>query len=72
MLRTSGGASTFRRVLPKALRESARIEPGDKLALVTWEKEGEVCCLALLKADRIADLLQGVLGPLLGATEKEG
>ena len=26
-------------VLPKDLRDRAKIKPGDKLALVTWEKE---------------------------------
>ncbi len=37
-------------VLPKDVREKAGIRPGDKLALITWEKDGEVCCLALMKA----------------------
>ncbi len=58
-------------VLPKNVRELAGIQAGDKLALVTWELEGKVACLALLQADRVADLLQGVLGPMLGTAERK-
>lgn len=59
-------------VLPKSVRELAGIKAGDKLALVTWELDGKVACLALLQAERIADLLQGVLGPFLGAAARKG
>ena len=34
-------------VLPKELRDKAKIRSGDKLALLSWEKEGEICCLYL-------------------------
>ncbi len=32
-------------VLPKVLREKANIKPGDKLAVIGWEKGGALCCL---------------------------
>jgi len=41
-------------VLPKDIREKAGIKPGDKLALVTLEKNGRVCCIHLMKADELA------------------
>jgi antitoxin PrlF len=41
-------------VLPKDIRDKAGIRPGDKLALVTLEKNGRVCCIHLMKADELA------------------
>ncbi len=52
-------------VLPKDLREKANIQPGDKLALITWEKEGEVCCMALIKSEYLADHVKNFLGPFM-------
>jgi len=55
-------------VLPKDVREKAGIHPGDKLALITWEKEGSVCCLALMKVENLNKMVKGVLGPLINET----
>jgi antitoxin PrlF len=52
-------------VLPKELRDRARIRAGDKLALVSWEKDGEICCLTLIKADLLAERVKELLGPLM-------
>jgi len=52
-------------VLPKDLREKANIKPGDKLALVSWEKEGEICCLALIKSEYLAGHVKDFLGPVM-------
>ncbi len=52
-------------VLPKELREKANIRAGDKLALITWEKDGEICCFTLIKADALADRVKEFLGPVL-------
>ncbi len=52
-------------VLPKELREKADIRTGDKLAVVTWEKDGEICCLTLIKADCLAERVKDFLGPVL-------
>jgi AbrB family looped-hinge helix DNA binding protein len=52
-------------VLPKELRDKAKIRSGDKLALVSWEKEGEICCLYLIKAEHLAEQVKGFLGPMM-------
>ncbi|KQC04978.1 MAG: AbrB family transcriptional regulator [Methanoculleus sp. SDB] len=56
-------------VLPKDIRERAAIRPGEKLALIAWEKDGSVCCLALIKADNLSGMVRDVLGPLMNAVE---
>jgi AbrB family looped-hinge helix DNA binding protein len=50
-------------VLPKDVREKAGIRAGDKLAVVMWEREGEVCCLVLMKADKLDTTVRDILGP---------
>ena len=52
-------------VLPKELRERAGIQPGDKLALISWEKEGELCCFTLMKSDYLAERVKDFLGPVM-------
>ena len=52
-------------VLPKEVREKANIKPGDKLALISWEKDGKVCCLSLIKAEDLIGMVQNVLGPMM-------
>jgi antitoxin PrlF len=54
-------------VLPKDVREKAGIKSGDKLALISWEKNGGVCCLALMKTENLSGMVKNVLDPLLGA-----
>ena len=59
-------------VLPKDLREKAKFKPNDKIAVVACEKEGEVCCIMMIKAERLAGAISQTLSPLLkGVTEKE-
>lgn len=52
-------------VLPKDVREKAGIRTGDKLALIGWEKDGSVCCLALMKVENLSSMVKDVLGPLV-------
>lgn len=52
-------------VLPKDLRERAGIAPGDKLAVTSWEMDGKVCCITLVKADSLVDMVKTELGPVL-------
>jgi antitoxin PrlF len=52
-------------VLPKELRDKAKIRAGDKLALITWEKDGEICCITLIKADNLAAGVKEFLGPVM-------
>ena len=59
-------------VLPKDLREKANIKPNEKLAVVACETKGEVCCITLIKAERLVGALTKTLGPLLKPlTQKE-
>ena len=52
-------------VLPKELRDKANIRAGDKLAIISWEKDGEICCLSLIKADNLAERVREFLGPVM-------
>lgn len=52
-------------VLPKDARAKAGINAGDKLALITWEKDGKVCCLSLIKADELSEMAKDVLEPMV-------
>jgi len=59
-------------VLPKDLREKANFKPNDKIAVVACEKEGEVCCIMMIKAERLAGAVTKTLSPLLtGLTREE-
>jgi len=52
-------------VLPKDLRDKAGIKAGEKLAIMTCEKDGEVCCITMVKADELADSIKKKFGPIL-------
>jgi AbrB family looped-hinge helix DNA binding protein len=52
-------------VLPKETRDKANIRAGDKLALISWEKEGKICCLSLIKAESLTGMVKNMLGPLM-------
>jgi antitoxin PrlF len=53
-------------VLPKDVRERAGIRTGEKLALISMERDGKVCCLALIRAGELSGMVKGILGPLFG------
>jgi AbrB family looped-hinge helix DNA binding protein len=53
-------------VLPKDVREKAKVRAGDKFAVISCEKEGEVCCIALIKAEEFSENIKGMLGPMMG------
>ncbi|OGO02413.1 MAG: AbrB family transcriptional regulator [Chloroflexi bacterium RBG_13_52_14] len=52
-------------VLPKEIRDKAKIKAGDKLAVVSWEKDGEVCCISLVKTEAITGMVKDMLGPMM-------
>jgi antitoxin PrlF len=58
-------------VLPKDVREKAAIKTGDKLALISWTRDGEVCCLALMKAENLNGMVKDILGPLMQEPAKK-
>ena len=56
-------------VLPKDVRERAGINSGDKLALISWERDGCICCLALMRVENLSGMVKGVLAPMMHETE---
>jgi AbrB family looped-hinge helix DNA binding protein len=52
-------------VIPKEIRMRANIAAGDKLALISWEREGTVCCLTLLKTETLSPDVSGMMLPML-------
>jgi antitoxin PrlF len=59
-------------VLPKEIRQRAGIEPGDKLAVVAFERDGRICCLSLIKTNELGGAVRGVIGPMVaGLAVKE-
>lgn len=52
-------------VLPKDIREKAGIRAGDKLAIIAMRQEGKVCCLSMIKVEALADMVKGMLGPVM-------
>ncbi len=51
-------------VLPKEIREKANIKAGDKLAVVSMEKNGKFCCISLIKAENLSGAVTDMLGPV--------
>jgi len=52
-------------VLPKDVREKAGIHVGDKLGVVSWEKQGKVCCISLVKVEDMTAMVRDMLGPMM-------
>jgi len=52
-------------VLPKEIREKAGIGAGDKLAVVIMEKDQGICCISLIKAKDLEQMVKGLLGPVI-------
>jgi AbrB family looped-hinge helix DNA binding protein len=57
-------------VLPKEIREKANIKPGEKMAIVVWEKAGKVCCINLIKADEFMGMVKDLLSPMMEEMSK--
>jgi len=52
-------------VLPKDVRDKAKLKPNDKLAVVGCERDEEICCIILVKAEKLGDAVSKMLGPML-------
>lgn len=52
-------------VLPKEIRDRAGIGAGDKLAIIGHEEGGKICCITLVKADDLKDMIKDRLGPMM-------
>ena len=58
-------------VLPKEIRDRANIRPGDKLAVISCEKDGEISCLLLIKAESLTQMVKIVVGPMMNGLAPE-
>ena len=52
-------------ILPKEIRDKANIRSGDKLTVVSCEKDGKICCITLIKAEDFGEMVKSMLGPML-------
>lgn len=52
-------------VLPKDVREKAKLKPNDKLAVIGCERNGEICCIMMVRADDLGSTVKTMLGPML-------
>jgi AbrB family looped-hinge helix DNA binding protein len=52
-------------VLPKDIREKAKIKPDDKLAVLGCERDNEICCIIMIKAEKLGNAINKMLSPLL-------
>ena len=57
-------------VLPKEARDKLGVKPGEKLAVFSWNQRGTVCCIGLMKVDRIEEMLEETLGPVLAGLRR--
>lgn len=57
-------------VLPKDIREKAKLKPNDKLAIISCERDNEVCCIIITKAENLGDSVKRALGPMLEGIAK--
>jgi antitoxin PrlF len=55
-------------VIPKEVRDRAKIKAGDKLALISWSRGDDVICFSLMKADDLGLFIKDHLGPVMGGT----
>ncbi len=51
-------------VLPKEIRDKAGIKAGDKMAVITWRRQGSVCCITLVRAEELTGMVKDLLGPM--------
>ena len=58
-------------VLPKDIRERAKIRAGDKLAVVSMEKDGKICCLSLIRVEELESMVKSMLGPVMNDVFKK-
>ena len=52
-------------VLPKETREKANIKAGDKLAIISWQKDENISVICLIKVEELAEMIKGIFGPMM-------
>lgn len=58
-------------VIPKDVRENAGMKPGEKLAMISLSKEGEICCLVLVRTEHLSGMVKEALSPLAEFLKQE-
>lgn len=48
-------------VIPKDIREKANLSAGDKIALISSKRENEICCLLLVKSDKLVGTISEII-----------
>lgn len=52
-------------VLPKAIRERLGLKAGDKLAISVMERDGQACCITLIRTEELSNMVREFLGPAI-------
>jgi antitoxin PrlF len=52
-------------VLPKEMRVRAGIKAGDKLAAISWERGGKICCIMLYPVGQLDEPVKAVVAPMI-------
>jgi len=55
---------------PRSSATGRRSVRGTELALISWEKDGQLCCFTLVKADFLADKVKDFLEPIMMTPER--
>ena len=58
-------------LLPKELRRKVGIHAGDKLVITSWEKDGTIFCISLIKAEDFTNIIKAKFGPVIKETLAE-
>jgi antitoxin PrlF len=58
-------------IIPKELREKAGFQPGDKLAVISWSKDGNICSLSVMKTEVLAGYIQDFIKPMSFSGNRE-
>ena len=48
-------------VIPKDIREKANLGAGDKIALISSKRENEICCILLVKSDKLVGTISEII-----------
>lgn len=52
-------------VIPKDIREKACVKPNDKLAVIGCERDDVICCIIMMKTEKLGSSVNKTLGPML-------
>jgi hypothetical protein len=53
------------------VRKRAEVSTGDKFAVISFESDGKICCISLVKADAFVEGVKEMLGPMMSEVLKD-